>query len=85
VPKLRDLQDTDGGKDRLRIKIIIDLNGLVLDASISKTSGNPQIDAAAIEGIRQMQFAPYGKEIKGIVKANILIRSANPHMILSVA
>jgi TonB family protein len=85
VPKLRDLQDTDGGKDRLRIRIIIDPNGLVLDASISKTSGNPQIDAAAIEGIRQMQFTPSGKEIKGIVKANILIRSADFHVILPIA
>jgi TonB family protein len=73
IPKLRDLQDRDGGKDRLRIRIVIDPNGLVVAATISKSSDNPQIDAVVLEGIKQMQFKPSGKTIKGIVKANILL------------
>ncbi len=73
IPKLRDLQDRDGGKDRLRIRIVVDPNGLVLAAMISKSSGNPQIDAIVLEGIKQMQFKPSGKIIKGIIKANILL------------
>jgi TonB family protein len=85
IPKLRDLQDTDGGKDRLRIRIVADAQGVILDASIAKSSGNPQIDSAALEGIKQMQFAPSGQEVRGVVKANILIRAANPDLICSIA
>ena len=85
IPKLRDLQDTDGGKDRLRIRIVADAQGVILDASIAKSSGNPQIDSAALEGIKQMQFAPSGQEVRGVVKANILIRAANPYLICSIA
>jgi TonB family protein len=73
IPKLRDLQDRDGGKDRLRIRIAIDPNGLVIAATISKSSDNPQIDTVVLEGIKQMQFKPSGKTIKGIIKANILL------------
>ncbi len=73
IPKLRDLQDRDGGKDRLRIRIVIDPNGSVLEAIIAKSSDNPQIDAIVLAGIKQMQFKPPGKIIKGIIKANILL------------
>ncbi len=73
IPKLRDLQDRDGGKDRLRIRIVVDPNGLVLAATISKSSDNPQIDAVVLEGIKRMQFKPSGKTIKGIIKANIIL------------
>ncbi len=73
IPHLRDLQDRDGGKDRLRIRIVIDPNGLVLAATIAKSSDNPQIDALVLEGIKQMQFKPSGQIIKGIIKANILL------------
>jgi TonB family protein len=85
IPKLRDLQDTDSGKDRLRIRIVINAKGVIVDASIAKSSGNPQLDATVLAGIKQMQFTPSGKEISGIVKANILIRSANSALILSIA
>jgi TonB family protein len=73
LTKLQDLQDSDGGKDRLRIRIVVNANGLVLESAIAKSSGNPQIDAAVLEGIKQMQFAPPGKIIRGTVKANIFI------------
>jgi TonB family protein len=73
IPNLRDLQDRDGGKDRLRIRIVIDPHGLLLAATISKSSDNPQIDAIVLEGIKQMQFKPSGQIIKGIIKANILL------------
>ncbi len=72
ISNLRDLQDRDGGKDRLRIRIVIDPNGLVLAATIAKSSDNPQIDALVLEGVKQMQFKPSGQIIKGIIKANIL-------------
>jgi TonB family protein len=85
VPKLKDLLDTDGGKDRLRIRIAIDANGIVTDAQIAKSSGNPQIDTAALEGIKQMQFVPSGKQISGIIRANILIRSARPLVVPAIA
>ncbi len=85
VPKLKDLQDTDGGKDRLRIRIAIDANGMVTDAQIAKSSGNPQIDTTILEGIKQMQFAPSGKQINGIIRANILIRSARPLLVPAIA
>jgi TonB family protein len=85
IPKLRDLEDTDSGKDRLRIRIVIDAKGVIVDASIAKSSGNPQLDATVLAGIKQMQFTPSGKEISGIVKANILIRAANSALILSIA
>ncbi len=73
ITKLQDLEDSDGGKDRLRIRIVVDPNGLVLEASIAKSSGNSQIDSTILEGIKRMQFAPSGKTIKGTVKANIFI------------
>ena len=73
ISKLRDLQDRDGGKDRLRIRIVIEPNGSVLEATIAKSSDNPQIDAIVLAGIKQMQFKPPGKIIKGIIKANILL------------
>jgi TonB family protein len=73
IPKLQNLQDSDGGKDRLRIRIVVDANGLVLEATIAKSSDNPQIDSIILAGIKQMQFKPSGKIIKGIVKANILL------------
>jgi TonB family protein len=73
IPKLQNLQDSDGGKDRLRIRIVVDANGLVLEATIAKSSDNAQIDSIILAGIKQMQFKPSGKIIKGIVKANILL------------
>lgn len=73
IPKLQDLQDRDGGKDRLRIRIVVDANGLVQEGSIAKSSGNPQIDEIVLKGIKQMQFKPTGKVIKGLIKANILL------------
>jgi TonB family protein len=57
----------------LRIRIVVAPNGLVLAATISKSSDNPQIDAIVLEGIKQMQFKPPGKIIKGIIKANIIL------------
>ncbi len=85
IPKLKDLQDTDGGKDRLQIRIVVDANGAILDASIVKSSGNTQIDSVVLEGIQKMQLSPPGKEIRGIVRANILIRSAKTTVIYSIA
>ncbi|WP_310488935.1 TonB family protein [Chamaesiphon sp. VAR_69_metabat_338] len=73
IAKLQDLQDSDGGKDRLRIRVSIDANGLVTAAEIVKSSGNPQIDRAVLEGIEQMQFQPSGKPIKGVIRANIFL------------
>lgn len=73
IARLQDLQDRDGGKDRLRIRIVIDANGVVSAAEIAKSSGNPEIDALVLDGIKQMQFNPSGKTIKGIIKANILL------------
>jgi TonB family protein len=73
LTKLQDLEDSDGGKDRLRIRIVVDPNGLVLEAYIAKSSGNSQIDSVVLEGIKKMEFAPSGKMIKGTVKANIFI------------
>jgi TonB family protein len=72
IAKLQDLQDSDGGKDRLRIRIVVDLNGMVTAAEIVKSSGDRQIDSVVLTGIEQMQFKPSGKVIKGTVKANIL-------------
>ncbi len=85
VPQLQDVRDTDGGKDRLRIRIVVDAAGIVTDAKIAKSSGNPQVDAAALAGIGQMQFAPSGKQISGIIRANILIRSTRPISTNSIA
>jgi TonB family protein len=73
IPKLQDLQDSDGGKDRLRIRIVIDKNGSVFSAEIAKSSGNRQIDSVVLDGIKQMKFNPMGKIIKGTIKANILL------------
>lgn len=73
IAKLQDLQDSDGGKDRLRIRVTIDANGIVTAAEIAKSSGNPQIDKTILEGIEQMQFQPSGKPIKGIIRANIFL------------
>jgi TonB family protein len=71
--KLKDLQDSDGGKDRLRIRVSIDANGIVTAAEIAKSSGNLQLDRTVLEGISQMQFQPSGKPIKGIIRANIFL------------
>jgi TonB family protein len=73
IARLQDLQDSDGGKDRLRIRVSIDANGVVTAAEIAKSSGNPQIDRTVLEGISQMQFQPSGKPIKGIIRANIFL------------
>jgi TonB family protein len=73
IAKLQDLQDSDGGKDRLRIRVTIDANGMVTAAEIAKSSGNPHIDKTVLEGIEHMQFQPSGKPIKGIIRANIFL------------
>jgi TonB family protein len=72
IAKLQDLQDGDGGKDRLRIRIVVDVNGVLLSAEIAKSSGNLQIDSVVLDGVKQMSFNPTGKIIKAIIKANIL-------------
>ncbi len=73
IARLQDLQDSDGGKDRLRIRVTIDPNGIVTAAKIAKSSGNAQIDEIVLAGIKQMQFNPSGKPIKGIIRANIFL------------
>ena len=73
IARLQNLQDSAGGKDRLRIRVEIDPNGIVSAAEIVKSSGNPQIDEVILAGIKQMQFNPSGKPIKGIVRANIFL------------
>jgi TonB family protein len=61
IAKLQDLQDRDSGKDRLRIRVTIDANGIVTAAEIAKSSGNPQLDQTVLNGIERMQFQPSGK------------------------
>ncbi|PSB55598.1 TonB family protein [Chamaesiphon polymorphus] len=73
ISGLTDLEDRDGGKDKLRIKIAIDPKGNVTSASIAKSSGNSTIDRIVINGVKQMQFSPPGKIVERIVKANILL------------
>ena len=73
IARLQNLQDSDGGKDRLRIRVEIDASGVVVAAEVIKSSGNPQIDEVILAGIKQMQFNPSGKPIKGIVRANIFL------------
>jgi TonB family protein len=73
IAKLQDLQDRDSGKDRLRIRVTIDANGIVTAAEIAKSSGNPQLDQTVLNGIERMQFQPSGKSIKGIIRANIFL------------
>lgn len=73
ISGLTDLEDRDGGKDKLRIKIAIDPQGNVTRASIAKSSGNSTIDRVVIDGVKQMQFSPPGKIVERVVKANILL------------
>jgi TonB family protein len=73
ISGLTDLEDRDGGKDKLRIKIAIDPRGNVTSASIAKSSGNSTIDRVVINGVKQMQFSPPGKIVERVVKANILL------------
>jgi TonB family protein len=73
ISGLTDLEDRDGGKDKLRIKIAIDPQGNVTSASIAKSSGNSTIDRVVINGVKQMQFSPPGKVVERVVKANILL------------
>ncbi len=73
ISGLTDLEDRDGGKDKLRIKIAIDPKGNVTSASIAKSSGNSTIDRVVIDGVKQMQFSPPGKIVERVVKANILL------------
>ncbi|WP_310426606.1 TonB family protein [Chamaesiphon sp. VAR_48_metabat_135_sub] len=73
ISGLTDLEDRDGGKDKLRIKIAVDPNGNVTRASIAKSSGNSTIDRVVINGVKQMQFSPPGKIVERVVKANILL------------
>jgi TonB family protein len=73
ISGLTDLEDNDGGKDKLRIKIAIDRQGVVIRASVAKSSGNAKIDRVVINGVKQMQFSPPGKTVERVVKANILI------------
>ncbi|AFY93358.1 energy transducer TonB family protein [Chamaesiphon minutus] len=73
ISGLTDLEDRDGGKDKLRIKIAIDPQGNVTSASIVKSSGNSTIDRVTIDGVKQMQFSPPGKVLERVVKANILL------------
>ncbi|WP_373542274.1 TonB family protein [Chamaesiphon sp.] len=73
ISGLTDLDDKDGGKDKLRIKIAIDPKGFVTRASISKSSGNSTIDRVIVNGVKQMQFSPPGKTVERVIKANILM------------
>ncbi len=73
LPKLKDLQTNDSGKDRIRIRIEVNPNGSISTASILTSSGNPQIDIIILAGIEKMKFNPPGKIIKGIVRINIFL------------
>jgi TonB family protein len=73
ISGLTDLEDRDGGKDKLRIKIAINPQGNVTNASIAKSSGNSTIDQSVIDGVKQMQFSPPGKIVERVIKANILL------------
>lgn len=73
ISGLTNLEDRDGGKDKLRIKIAINPQGNVTSASIAKSSGNSTIDRVVIDGVKQMQFSPPGKLVERVIKANILL------------
>jgi TonB family protein len=73
LPQLQDLQDSDRGKDRIRIRIEVDPRGAIVNAEIATSSGNAQIDAVVLDGIKQIRLSPLGTTIKGIVRINIFL------------
>jgi hypothetical protein len=73
LPQLKDLQDSDRGKDRIRIRIEVDPRGVIVNAEIATSSGNTQIDAVVLDGIEKIRLSPLGTTIKGIVRINIFL------------
>jgi TonB family protein len=66
------LQDSETGKEKILVRVSINANGGVTNAEIARSSGNQNLDRAAVEGIKQMQLTPMGKPLTFKVKVSTL-------------
>ena len=51
------------GKDKILVKVTIDANGKVTNVRIARSSGNPNLDRVALNGVKQMQLTAMGKPL----------------------
>ena len=68
------LETSDTGKDKILVKVSIDRNGSVTNAEIIRSSGNPKLDLATLEGVKQMQLTAMGKPLTFRIKVSTLSR-----------
>ena len=68
------LETSDTGKDKILVKVSIDRNGSVTSAEIVRSSGNPKLDQATLEGVKQMQLTAMGKPLTFRIKVSTLSR-----------
>ena len=68
------LETSDTGKDKILVKVSIDRNGSVTSAEIIRSSGNPKLDQATLEGVKQMQLTAMGKPLTFRIKVSTLSR-----------
>ena len=66
------IEASDTGKDKILVKVSIDRNGSVTNAEIARSSGNPKLDRATLEGVKQMQLTAMGKPLTFRVKVSTL-------------
>jgi TonB family protein len=66
------IQDNETGKDKILVRVSIDTTGKVTNAEIARSSGNQNLDRAALDGIKQMQLTPMGKPLTFKVKVTTL-------------
>ena len=60
------------GKDKILVKVTIDANGKVTNAQIARSSGNPNLDRVALDGVKEMQLTAMGKPLTFRAKISTL-------------
>jgi len=66
------LETSDTGTDKILLKVSIDPNGSITNAEIARSSGNPKLDRATLEGVKQMQLTAMGKPLTFRIRVSTL-------------
>ncbi len=66
------LETSDTGKDKILLKVSVDPNGSITNAEIARSSGNPKLDRATLEGVKQMQLTAMGKPLTFRIRVSTL-------------
>ncbi|MDY3305772.1 energy transducer TonB [Psychrobacter sanguinis] len=70
IPPLVRITSKPGTQYRVTLKLLIDKHGNIIEATLLKSSGNRQLDASAINAVKQAKLNPFmenGEAVMGQV------------------